>query len=483
MKRCVALILITTSVCACVLPAAACTKEDKQISRYNVTAAYDEEGKKLTGTVAFTYYNDTDNEISDLKFNLWGNAYREGALYSPVSEAYAAKAYYNGASYGAMSVENVENCSGWNVGGEDENILTVNLLTPAYPQDTAEITITYTLTLADVDHRTGVTEKTVNLGNFYPVLCRYTDGGFTETPYVSCGDPFVSECADYAVSLTVPDGYKVAASGTQSGESRSGNGVTYHYTLDDARDFALVLSKDFQVVSQTVDGVQVNYYYYSDTAPQSALSAAAESVKYFSDTFGKYCYPSLSVVQTGFCLGGMEYPALTMISDELDRATATYTVVHENAHQWWYAMVGSDQVNASWQDEGLAEYSSLMFFEHSPAYGVTRTGMIGTATKSYRAFYSVYSQIFGEADTSMNRPLAKFISEYEYANVAYNKGLLLFETVRQSCGDEKFCAALCDYFNDYKFQVAPAEGLIAEFTERGDLEGVFDSFIEGKIII
>jgi bisphosphoglycerate-independent phosphoglycerate mutase (AlkP superfamily) len=30
-----------------------------------------------------------------------------------------------------MTVENVENCAGWNIGGEDENILVVNLLAPA----------------------------------------------------------------------------------------------------------------------------------------------------------------------------------------------------------------------------------------------------------------------------------------------------------------------------------------------------------------
>jgi aminopeptidase N len=182
-------------------------------------------------------------------------------------------------------------------------------------------------------------------------------------------------------------------------------------------------------------------------------------------------------------MGGMEYPALTMISDALSTDDIAYTVVHENAHQWWYAMVGSDQVNCSWQDEGLAEYSSLMFFENTPTYGITRTGMLGSATKSYRAFYSVYNQIFGEADTTMNRPLEKFISDYEYANIAYNKGLLMFEALRTAIGDAKFVSSLKSYFNQYKFTIASAEGLIACFVENGDVEGIFNSFIDGKIII
>jgi aminopeptidase N len=482
MKKFLSLLVLLVALLA-TAPLSACQKTQAERSKYTISATYDKEKQTLTGTVDFTYVNTTDNEIASLKFNLWGNAYRDGALYSPVSDAYTSKAYYNGESYGYMKVSEVTSCSGWEIGGEDENILTVNLLTPTYPQDTAELTITYTLNLANVNHRTGVTEKTVNLGNFYPTLCAYTDSGYVETPYISCGDPFVSDVADYEVTLTYPAEYVVAASGKQQSESVAGSNKIARYTLSEARDFAFVLSAKFQQLSCTYGDTEIIYYYYDDANPQTTLNVAADSVKYFSETFGSYSYPTLSVVQTGFCMGGMEYPALTMISDSLSAATNLYTIVHENAHQWWYAMVGSDQVNCGWQDEGLAEYSSLMFFENNPTYGFTRTGMLGTATKAYRAFYSVYNQIFGDADTTMNRSLAEFISDYEYVNIAYNKGLLLFESVRAAMGDEKFVAALKEYFEGNKFTIASPEALIAPFVKRADVEGIFTSYLDGKIII
>ncbi|MGN0813879.1 MAG: M1 family metallopeptidase [Candidatus Coproplasma sp.] len=482
MKKLFAYIL-TAAMSLSLIPLAACTNDQRDISRYEISVCYDQEESKLSGTVEFTYYNNTQNEIYDLKFNLWGNAYRQDALYRPVSEAYSAKAYYSGESYGGMEIENVENCAGWNVGGEDQNILTVNLLTPVYPDDNASVTITYSLTLSNVEHRTGVTENTVNLGNFYPVLCAYTTEGFAEHPYISCGEPFVSDCADYEVTLTVPYIYKAAASGALCEESRAGDNAIYRYSLSNSRDFAMVLSDKFEVLSRTEGGVQINYYYYSDTNPQTSLTVAAESLSYFSDTFGEYAYPTLSVVQTGFCQGGMEYPGLTMISDACDAATALYTIVHENAHQWWYAAVGNDQFNSGWQDEGLAEYSSLMFFENTPEYGLTRTGMLGSATKAYRAFYSVYNQIFGDADTTMNRPVSAYLSDYEYVNIAYNKALLLFEAVRTACGDAAFISALKEYYSTYKFCRAEPEALIAVFAGRADVEGIFESFIQGKIII
>ena len=483
MKRFICILLIVCAAAAS-LTLTACGKKDVKVSAYDILAIYDSESRSVTGTVDFTYYNSTDNEIGDLKFNLYGNAYREGATYTPVSQSYANKAYYAGTSYGSMSVEGVENCQAWNVGGEDENILTVTLLTPVYPEESVNIKISYKLVLAKVNHRTGVTENAVNLGNFYPVLCAYTREGFTECPYYYCGDPFVSECANYRVPVDLPAGYVAATSGKLEKESAAADRKKCTYTLENARDFAMVLSDKFEVVTQKVGGVEVSYYYYKDTNPQVSLSAACDSVKFFSGAFGNYVYPTLCVVQTGFCYGGMEYPALTMISDELAADDNIYTIVHENAHQWWYAMVGSDQINCGWQDEGLAEYSTLMFFENHPTYGYTRTGIIGSATKAYRAYYSVYNQIFGEADTSMNRHLKDFESEYEYTNIAYNKGLILFDMLRQSIGDEKFGAGLKKYFADNLYKVASYEDMCGCFIGAGaDLEGFFASFTEGKIVI
>lgn len=480
-------IVIIIALCTAVLSAAAftgCKKKSENKTSYDIFASYDETNRSLSATVDFKFFNDTDNELSELKFNMYGNAFREGATFKPVSSSYENRAYYAGKSYGEMNIESVENCASWNVCGEDENVLSVTLSSPVYPDETVSLKIAYTLTLAQVNHRTGVTKNTVNLGNFYPVLCKYTTEGFIETPYYTCGDPFVSECANYSVTIEVPHNYICASSGKATGEVTSSARKKCSYTLENARDFALVLSDKFQVVSSEVGGVAVNYYYISDTNPQTSLSAACDSLKYFSDTFGKYAYPTLSVVQTGFCYGGMEYPGLTMIADDLNSDMNVYTIVHENAHQWWYAMVGSDQLNNAWQDEGLAEYSSVMFFENHPTYGFTRLGLVGQATKSYRAFFSVYNQIFGETDTSMTRNLSQYASEYEYSNISYNKGMIMFDTLRQSIGDDKFISGLKKYFEENKFTVASAEDLFGCFIKNGnDLEGFFSSFTEGKIVI
>ncbi len=482
MKKYIA-IFAAAALSLAALPAAACSGKTEKKTHYQLECEYDPSASALRGEMTFTYCNDTDNEIDALSFNLWGNAYREGAKYKPVNDAAASKAYYDGVSYGGETVEKVEGCAEWEICGEDENILKVTLGGPLYPDESCTVTVNYTLNLAKINHRTGVTETTVNLGNFYPALCAYNEEGFVEAPYYSCGDPFVSECADYDVKLTLPKEYVAATSGKEVEKKSEGSKITYSYQLNNARDFACVLSTEFKVSEQTVDGTAVKMYYIGDTAPEKQMKAACESLTYFNGQFGQYAYPTLSIVLTPLAVSGMEYPALTMINSTLEEADGVYTVVHENAHQWWYAMVGSDQLNCAFMDEGLAEYSGLCFFEKHPDYGFTRTGMLGTAIKSYRAYYSVYNQIFGKADTEMTRSLGEYASDYEYINVAYNKGLLMFESVRQAMGDKKFFAALESYFDANCFKIATPPELISHFAKLYDVEGIFNSYIDGKVVI
>lgn len=464
------------------LPICACRKdEEEKINAYDICVEYDSAKQTLSGTCSLTYYNQTQTQIDQLCFNLWGNAYREGAKYSPVKKG--SSAFWANKNYGSEKVTAVEGCASWEVGGEDENILYAHLQSPLYPDQSTCVTISYTLDLAKVNHRTGITQNTVNLGNFYPILCARNEAGYIETPYYQIGDPFVSDCANYKVSLTTPLGYTAATSGAEI-ESKSEEGkTTTVYSLEKARDFAIVLSSEFKSISKKCNQTVVTAYYCGNQQPQTQLAAACESLEYFAQTFGEYAYPTLSIAFTQLNCAGMEYPALAMINSPLTQEESVYTTVHETAHQWWYAAVGNNQVTCPWQDEGLAEYSTLAFFEKHPSYGYTRTGLLGNAIKGYRAYYSVYNQIFGKSDTSMTRSLKEYSGEYEYVNIAYNKSLLAFECVRTAMGDAKFFKGLKKYYSTQKFKIATPETLIACLDELYDVQGLIEGYLNGKVVI
>ncbi len=459
----------------------ACSREKS--SCYNIVCSYDSDDASLRADMRFHYVNTTGDELSVLQFNLYPNAYREGALYSPVSRTNEAVAYYSGKDYGEIKIESVSPCLTWEIGGEDENLLFVTLERPLKSGSETDINISFTTFLASVNHRLGVTQNCVNLCNFYPILCAYADG-FYECVYYSDGDPFFSDSANYSVELTLSRKYKLASSGEIVDKKDTVENTTYYIEGENIRDFAAVFSEKFSVLSKETNGVKINYFYYCDGEPQNSLNAACKSMEYFSQSFGEYPYGEYDVVQTGFCFGGMEYPNLSLISDSLTGKDLYYTIVHETAHQWWYGVVGNNECDEAWMDEGLAECSTMLFFEERPSYGFTGEGILSSARTAYKAFFSVYGQIFGEVDTTMNRNLKDFMGEYEYVNVVYNKSLVMFSCVKDGVGERSFFKALKKFYAEYSFKNATGEDLIACFYKVGkDVKGLFNSFINGEAVV
>lgn len=457
---------------------AGCSSQ-KENNVYRISAQFSE--NTLSASMQFTFYNDEETSLSFLCFNLYGNAYREGAQNTPLT-ASQASAYYNGKSYGNMEIVSVSPCKDWEVCGEDENILRVDLEKELFPAESVTVNIEYVLTLAQVEHRTGVAKRSVNLGNFYPVLCAYEEGkGFYECVYSSNGDPFYSETADYEVTLTADEKYVAASSGQTVSATRKGGKMVCEYALENARDFALVLGEEYEVFQTQAAGVHILYYAYDDDNAEQTLELLSDCISYFSDTFGDFPYKTYAAVQTGFCFGGMEYPALVYLSDSLLREEYLYTAVHETAHQWWYAAVGNNECEYAFLDEGLAEYSSYLFFSEYGEYGIDAAARLRTAHSACNALVSVQEQVFGEADTTMDRPLSEY-GAYEYVVIAYDKGMLLFDALRDAVGDRAFFASLKRYYAQNSGKIATPASLSAAFKNAG-ASGVIASFMDGTAIV
>lgn len=455
---------------------------EKGRTAYTLAAEYYPEERMLEATMTADVVNTSDTAWETLKFQLWPNAYREGAEYAPVSALYAPKAYYDGSSWGGIEIGSVEGASAYRIAGEDMNILEADLAEALYPDERVTLTMTFTVSLAKINHRLGAGEHAVNLANFYPVLCNW-ENGFTEYVYSSNGDPFVSECADYCVTLTVPENYLVASTGAAERTLSEGK-AAYHVCVENVRDVAFVLSEEFRIAETSVGDVPVSYFYFDDADAAGTLDCAAESLAYYSELFGDYGYERYCVVQTDFPYGGMEYPMLSMIAADLRAEEVGIVVAHETAHQWWYAEVGSNQFENAWQDEGLAEFSTALFLDAHPDYGLGYEECIAASEQAYRAYFSVQSQLTGEQNTSMQRPLTEFTGEYEYRNIAYDKGVILFDRLRDTLGDKKFFDALRAYVKENSGKIASPAALISCFAAQGaHAEGIIDSFLQGTCVI
>ena len=459
----------------------------KNKTSYNMNLTFDEKEHTLTGEQTVSFVNNTNQVLKNVCFHLYPNSFSSGAVNKPVSELNTLKAYPNGFSEGYIEIKKVlvnNKETTYEIIGEDEDILDVNFKIPLQPTALHEIYIKYVVEIPNVLHRFGYTDNSVNLANFYPIVCVYENNGYVTSPYNFNGDPFYSEIASYDVSISYPKNYTIASTGTKN-ISTSGISNKCKMQANAVRDFAIVLSKKFNVISQMVNNTQVSYYYYGDENAQQSLDTCVKSFKTFNNLFGKYPYSTLDIVETGFVYGGMEYPNIVFISDNLSSyEDYTYVIVHEIAHQWWYGLVGNNEYNYGWLDEGLAEYSCLLFYENNEDYNIDYNVLVSNALANYELFLDVYNQVFSKVDTSMNRSLDMFATEPEYTYTAYTKAMLMHDALRNILSTTTYLNCLKNYFNEFKFKNVTPLDMINSFskTSNRDLTNFFNSWINGDVV-
>ncbi|MCM1194432.1 MAG: M1 family metallopeptidase [Firmicutes bacterium] len=475
-------IILTLTVLASCGPDAY-EKASKNADNYVIAAAYDPESHILSASQRVEMTNRSENSFTAVKFHIYANQYREGAENGVVTNVYRAKAYPNGISYGDITFDSVKvegQAVAYSIEGQDMDILSVPVANELFPDQTTTIEMTYQVQLANVAHRLGYTDNGINLGNFYPVLCRIENGNYVCSPYYNIGDPFVSEVANYNVSLTLPEEYIVASSGQLQDATQTDGFTTYSYEAKAVRDFAMVASDKFNKLSQTADGTQINYYYYNDTEAEESLALAVGMFEYLNKNVGKYPYAQYSVCETEFCFGGMEYPNLSMVTS--GSSAYAEAIVHETAHQWFYGIVGNDQINSAWMDEGLADFVTYLYLDECGKTPLSTA--MKACTKNYVSYVDVLNRFYENIDTSF-RPIDKYKNDNEYVIFTYVKGSILFGTLYETMGKTKFMKALSDYFDEAQFTVAQPQLMIDKFANVGGAEigSVFESFIEGKEII
>ncbi len=461
----------------------------KDANNYDLSLIYNDDTKSLYGSSSVDYINTSKDNLSEVFFHLYPNAFREGAKYKPVSDLKKDEAYINGESFGSITIKNVKVNNKevqFTIGGEDNDILIVPLVSQLYPNSRTTIDIEFDVIIPNIKHRFGYTDNAINLGNFYPVACIYEDSKFDTSPYSYNGDPFYSSISNYNVSLTCDNDFVVASTGELTSKETKDNKTTYNYSALAVRDFAMSLSKKFQRLQTKADGTNILYYYHSDEQPNVSLDTAKKSVETFNKLFGDYPYKTLSVVETSFVHGGMEFPNIVFISDDLSSYEEyTNAIVHEIAHQWWYGVVGDNQNKDGYIDEGLAEYSCILFYENNPEYNITRSEILSNDLKSYLLFVEVYGDLFENFDTSMDRLLTEYNTEPEYTYMAYVKSVLMFDNLRQLIGDSDFLKGIKTFYNNNQMKFATKDTLILAFESASNvpLQSFFDSWIDGKIVI
>jgi hypothetical protein len=346
----------------------------------------------------------------------------------------------------------------------DGSALRLPLAPPLEPGTELALALDFTLAVptegAPGYRQLGYYDGVLTMPNAYPLVPVYDDEGWNVELAPTYGDAVYSETAFYTVRVTAPADVALIASGTCSSPILNPDGsATWTCVAGPMRDFTAVLGPDYQVESALVDGVTVNSIFYSGHTEggERVLDYATEAVRLFNARFGPYPFAELDVVETPTLAGGIEYPGLVVINStyyETLSEQMEWIVVHEVGHQWWYSLVGNDQVDEPWLDEALTQYSTLLYFEDR--YGA------GVATQLVeQVFRQPYEELVGSGrDAPVGLPVPAYSGE-DYGPVVYRKGPLYFHALRQEVGDENLWAILQMYFTLNRYGIATPEDWLA----------------------
>jgi hypothetical protein len=412
----------------------------------------------VAGTLLLNYVNTTGIEQSEVFFRLYPNA----------------TYIYGGASLRVLTAT-VDGVSVEPQLYVDDTALMVPLADVLAPGEATTIGLTFETKPSSRAPRTqdqlfdyGIltkSEQTLVLSSFYPLLAPYTDEGWTIDPPFPFGDALSAETASYDVRLTVPPDVTLIATGTHGEPTDAGDAVTYHCTIDRARDFTVVLATGLpeQTASAGSTRLRARFAPEHAAAAERALEVGVTAVELFGLSIAPCPFDEIDIVEVPLSqVAGVEFSGLILVSTQYagQPSARFYDVIvsHEIAHQWFYAGVGSDPIESPWLDESLATYLSYVFLE-----AAARPGEAAAELATWRR---AYEQARSEhPDLAVNSPLYDFPDSSTYSAFVYSGGAVLLDTIRETIGDAAFFSALADYYAGHEHGFASGMDLFSAFED------------------
>lgn len=369
---------------------------------YTLAATLDTGTKTLKGQLVLKYTNNSPDTLHYIWLQTEQNAFRSNSLNSfifPQNSRFGARGFEGGATLekmdqliGSASAPKRVKLTTRN----NETVTRVDLSEPLAPGKAATLDIAWHFPIPEHGaDRMGRDGALYELAQWYPRMAVYDDvRGWNTEPYLGQGE-FYLDYGDYNLSVTVPAGYIVAATGALQNaaevlpatqiarlakaaksdtviriitepELRDGSArpkktgtLTWKFVAKNVRDAVFAASPDYQWDASSYKGALAMAYYrpsaagnWSDAADQSRMS-----IQEYSERWFPYPWPHISAVEGP--ISGMEYPMIAMENKSEDKYDLYNVVTHEIGHMWFPMIVGSNERMYMWQDEGFNTFINL----------------------------------------------------------------------------------------------------------------------------
>lgn len=474
----------------CIFPIAFCQSTYwQQEVNYTITVSLNDKEHSLTGFEKIEYINNSPDTLTFIWFHLWPNAYKndktaftDQQLANGGSKFYFSnkdqKGYINRLDF---KVNNIT--AGLQDHPEHIEIAKLVLPSPLPPGQKITITTPFHVRLPFNFSRGGHEGESYQATQWYPKPAVYDREGWHPMPYVDQGE-FYSEFGRFDVSITLPKNYVVAATGELQEQDeiawlksrstfewkpipqkvKNAQGViktvmqnfpesdkelkTLRYKQDHIHDFAWFADKRFIVNHDScmlASGKVIDVFAYYTPAQKvqwlPTVQNSKDAIRHYSSLVGEYPYSVVSVVQGPESFGGgMEYPTITVISPSSNTKELDRTIAHEIGHNWFYGILGSNERNHPWMDEGINSYYDALYSKKKDARfnQHMEEAILGTYTVAKK-----------------DQPIATASGDFtliNYALIAYYKTGEWMALLEKELGTETFNKAMQEYFRRWQFK-------------------------------
>ncbi len=478
----------------------------QQYLHYSIDVKLNDKEKSITCSETIIYKNNSPHTLKCIWFHIYPNAYKDKTtafsqqlLNDPAQKSKLCKkclgGFINGLNFKVNGIEAKTEAHPQYI-----DIIKVILPHPLGPHDSVTISTPFKVILPYYFSRSGYTKDEFMICQWYPKPAVFDKNGWHEMPYLDTGE-FYSEYASYNVNITLPSEYVVGATGILQDGSESTAyktlGVynnthrerkpkmyqplsvdpykTLHYHADSVPDFAWFADKKFVIAYDTMklsSGKVIDVFtFYKSSAWANGIDYIKDAVKHYSNWIGEYDYPVVQAVEgpgKGWEEDGMEYPTITLISmSNADSRTLDDVITHEVGHNWFMAMLGTNQRDFAWMDEGLNTY-----FEYRYMAEKYRSNDYFTPEQNPKLKYldeknflaSVYrGLLLMPIYPAISTPSESFKNSDNYFLTEYQKAAAWVYLLEAAIGESRVDKAFQYYFHLWKFKHPQPEDLKEAF--------------------
>jgi hypothetical protein len=480
----------------------------QQEVHYTINVALDDVNHMLQADERIRYINHSPDTLTEIWFHLWPNGYKN------TETAFAKQELLNGSTKFQFANEDergfIDNLN-FQVDGatvsfvEDKNNIDIGkiiLKKPLAPG--AEITISTPFRVkipSSKFSRLGHSGQQYQLCQWYPKPAVYDAKGWHAFPYLNEGE-FYSEFGTFKVSITTPENYVIAASGDMEANPDEQNRIdvncaktdslkkagipknglsnptppsssilkTVTYTLSDVHDFAWFADKNYHILKSSValpkSGRTVETYcYFADKDANDWIAAPQyvnDAVYNYSKWLGDYPYKVCKAVDGALSAGaGMEYPTITIIASQGNPIALDEVIAHEVGHNWFYGILGSNERDYPWMDEGSNSYYEERYMHlkypnrNEIDAMIPKVGNTILHTNDFRpnALRNLFYQFVARRNDDQSLALhSEQFSSMNYGAIVYKKTANIYNYLAAFMGQETFDEMMQAYYETWKFK-------------------------------